>query len=47
MYDARIKMIEEEVTPFGFINNGDDENQMVDASGQVWQVDSYQKSDFL
>jgi hypothetical protein len=47
LYDARIKMIEEEVTPFGFINNGEDENQMVDVNGQVWQVDSYQKSDFL
>ena len=47
LYDARIKMIEEEVTPFGFINNGEDENQMIDVNGQVWQVDSYQKSDFL
>ena len=47
LYDARIKMIEEEVTPFGFINNGEEENQMVDATGQVWQVESYQKSDFL
>jgi hypothetical protein len=47
LYDARIKMIEEEVTPFGFINNGDEENQLVDAGGQVWQVENYRKSDFL
>ena len=47
LYEARIKMIEEEVTPFGFINNGEEENQMVDASGQVWQVENYHKSDFL
>ena len=47
LYDARIKMIEEEVTPFGFINNGEEENQMIDANGQVWQVENYQKSDFL
>ena len=47
LYDARIKMIEEEVTPFGFINNGDEENQLVDAGGQVWNVENYHKSDFL
>ena len=47
LYEARIKMIEEEVTPFGFINNGDEENQLVDAGGQVWQVENYRKSDFL
>ena len=47
LYDARIKMIEEEVTPFGFINNGDEENQLVDAGGQVWKVENYHKSDFL
>jgi hypothetical protein len=47
LYEARIKMIEEEVTPFGFINNGEEENQLVDVSGQVWQVENYHKSDFL
>lgn len=46
LYDARIKMIEEEVTPFGFINNGDDEEQYVDGSGQTWHIESH-KSDFL
>jgi hypothetical protein len=36
------------VTPFGFINNGDDENdqKIVDSTGQVWYEDRY-KSDFL
>jgi len=47
LYEARIKMIEEEITPFGFINNGEEENQLVDVSGQVWQVENYHKSDFL
>lgn len=47
LYEARIKMIEEEVTPFGFINNGNEENQLVDAGGQVWNVENYHKSDFL
>jgi hypothetical protein len=48
LYESRIKMIEEEVTPFGFINNGDDENdqKIVDSTGQVWYEDRY-KSDFL
>jgi hypothetical protein len=40
-------MIEEEVTPFGFINNGEEQNQLIDAGGQVWQVENYHKSDFL
>lgn len=46
LYDERIKMIEEEVTPFGFINTGEDENSFVDASGQTWYEESH-KSDFL
>jgi len=47
LYEARIKMIEEEVTPFGFINNGEEQDQLVDAGGQVWHVENYRKSDFL
>ena len=47
LYETRIKMIEEEMTPFGFINNGEEQNQLVDAGGQVWQVENYHKSDFL
>jgi len=46
LYDERIKMIEEEVTPFGFINTGEDEKSFVDASGQTWYEESH-KSDFL
>ena len=47
LYDARIKMIEDEVTPFGFINNGEDDNFEVDKSGQVWVEEKTYKSDFL
>jgi hypothetical protein len=47
LYETRIKMIEEEMTPFGFINNGEEQNQLVDAGGQVWNVENYHKSDFL
>jgi hypothetical protein len=39
-------MIEEEVTPFGFINTGEEENQFVDTSGQVWNLETH-KSEFL
>ena len=46
MYEARIKMIEDEVTPFGIINNGHEEESYVDGSGQMWEVEN-QKSGFL
>ena len=46
LYEARIKMIEEEVTPFGFINNGEEDEKFVDSSGQVWYNESH-KTDFL
>ena len=36
LYDTRIKMIEEEVTPFGFINTGHDDGMFVDDRGQAW-----------
>ena len=44
LYDARIRMIEEEITPFGFINNGEEEVFFTDTSGQVWET---HKTDFL
>jgi hypothetical protein len=44
LYEARIKMIEEEITPFGFINNGEEELSFTDTSGQVWET---HKTDFL
>jgi hypothetical protein len=47
LYDTRIKMIEEEVVPFGFINTGEDENVFVDGSGQAWAEEKTYKSDFL
>jgi hypothetical protein len=46
LYEARIKMIEDEVTPFGFINTGEEEAQFVDSSGQTWTTDE-RKFDFL
>ena len=52
LYEQKIKMIEEEVTPFGFINTGEEEDKtFVDGTGQVWREAEdyahYAKSDFL
>lgn len=38
LYDNQIKQIEEELTPFGIIQNGTEEDMFVD-SGDVWTVD--------
>jgi hypothetical protein len=48
LYENRIKMIEEEVAPFGFINTGEDEDdhKIIDDTGQVWYEDRY-KTGFL
>jgi hypothetical protein len=48
LYENRIKMIEEEVAPFGFINTGEDDedNKLIDGTGQVWYEEKY-KSGFL
>jgi len=48
LYENRIKMIEEEVAPFGFINTGedDDDHRLIDDTGQVWYEERY-KSGFL
>jgi len=47
LYDARIKMIEDEIVPFGFINNGKEETQFIDSGGEVWELSNAHKSDFL
>ena len=39
LYEQKIKMIEEEITPFGIINDGKDEQTMIDSSGQIWKID--------
>jgi hypothetical protein len=44
LYDKRIQMIEEEMTPFGIIDDGIEEEQFVDKAGQVWET---YKSEFL
>lgn len=37
LYEQRIQNIEQELTPFGIINDGQDENQFIDSTGQTWQ----------
>lgn len=38
MYKSQIEMIENSIAPFGFINNGLDDESYVDESGQTWNV---------
>ena len=39
LYDGQMKQIEEELTPFGIIMNGTEEEVFVD-SGDLWSVDA-------
>lgn len=36
IYENRMKMIEDELTPFGFINSGHEEDVIIDGAGQIW-----------
>lgn len=48
MYENKIKAIEDELTPFGFINNGiEDEGSFTDASGQVWSHEQDTSKSFI
>lgn len=50
MYSSQMKNIEDELTPFGYIDNGQyDEPMMEVLNGDVWLNDKYQKdySDFI
>jgi hypothetical protein len=39
IYAQQAKQIEDEVLPFGFIEDGREEKQIVDSEGQVWEFD--------
>ncbi len=48
MYEKRMQSIEEELTPFGFINSGVEDEIEVDGSGQTWHIErENSNSDFL
>jgi hypothetical protein len=40
LYEKRIQDIEQELTPFGIINDGQDEGAFVDSTGQMWQSEN-------
>jgi hypothetical protein len=37
LYEEQIKNLEEEMTPFGFVDDGDAPNAIVDNRGTVWR----------
>ncbi len=41
IYDERKNEIEQDMAPFGFMDNGLEEETIVDEDGNVWQVDEY------
>lgn len=47
LYEKRIENIEQEIVPFGIIDDGLDDKTYIDASGQVWKEDLNYKSEFL
>ena len=38
LYESKIKLLEEEMTPFGFIETGLEENTFTDDMGTVWNL---------
>jgi len=48
LYEEKMEQLEQEMTPFGFIDNGIDDEYEVDKDGTVWQkVDDNENSGFL
>ena len=43
IYEEQKNQIEQDMAPFGFMTDGlnDEENQIIDSSGDVWKVDEY------
>lgn len=41
IYDERSNEIEQDMAPFGFVDNGLDNETVVDEDGNVWEVDEY------
>ena len=46
LYEKRMQVIEEELTPFGFINTGTEDQTFVDGDGQVWSSQDKEDSNF-
>ncbi len=45
LYEEKIKKLEEEMSPFGFINDGMDDNTFVDQEGTRWYGDNQDERD--
>jgi hypothetical protein len=45
LYEDQMKALEEEMTPFGFLNDGEYENTFVDGSGTTWKVNGGENLD--
>ena len=41
LYEEQRNQIEQDMAPFGFIQDGLDESSFVDSSGDLWKVDEY------
>jgi len=39
LYDSQMKQIEEELTPFGILTSGFEDETFIDNSGDLWTVD--------
>jgi hypothetical protein len=46
IYAQQAKQIEDEVLPFGFIEDGREENVIVDDDGQQWFIDEQLDNNF-
>ncbi len=40
LYEEKIKVLEEEMTPFGFIDTGIEETQITDNNGTIWNMEN-------
>ena len=41
LYDAKMAEIEDDLTPFGFIDDGIEEDKYTVEGGEVWQIHSF------
>ena len=47
IFEDQREAIEEDMAPFGFINDGFEESTFVDSAGDVWKVDEYGDRSFM
>ena len=47
LFAQQIEVLEDQVTPFGIIDDGQEEETIVDEKGQVWHIDRNQEDDIF